>query len=290
MLKSLPWWLKILFKISASVLPVSYERLRQIVTGYSGAMTSIDYAEKTFLAHYAEFSKHGMKPGSFFELGPGGSLVSGVMAISHGFEKAILIDVGDFASKDVELYKSIFRKYLPSRLDTFLDKYKSTNNVAEALKSCGIHYETEGLNSLKKLDSDIVVFSFSNAVLEHVKADEFSETMMQLKRVHKLNSISSHRIDFKDHLGGSLNNLRFSKNIWESKYFPNSGFYTNRLRYSDVKNICVDVGYLVVSEKLEKWDQLPLKVKKMSREFWNYNEADLIISAADLILKKVILK
>jgi len=282
----IPWWAKILLKISISVLPISYERFREIVTGYRGAMTDTDYAEKIFLGQYKKFVDYGKQSGAFLELGPGGSLISGVIAISHGFEKAILIDVDDFASRDVELYKAIYHKYLPDKLSVFLDEYELTHDFIASLRSCGIYYETDGLNSLKKLDADFVAFSFSNAVLEHVKVDEVAETIDQLKRVHKPGSISSHRIDFKDHLGGSLNNLRFPKKIWESKYFLNSGFYTNRLRYKDVRDICIDNGFLVMSEQVEKWEKLPLKAEKMSREFMGYDEGDLLISVADLVLSK----
>jgi len=249
-------------------------------------MTNSDYAEKIFLGHYRQFLDQGEQPGVFLEKGPGGSLISGVLAISHGFEKAILIDVGDSASKDIELYKSIYHKYLPDKLGAFLDEYELTYDVIAALRSRGICYETDGLNSLKQVEPDFLAFSFSNAVLEHVKVDEFAETMTQLYRAHKPGSIGSHRIDFKDHLGGALNNLRFSKSIWESKYFPNSGFYTNRLRYKDIRDICVDIGFLVTAEKIDKWDQLPLNAKKMSHEFSVYDEGDLLISGADLILRK----
>ncbi|MCP4491725.1 MAG: hypothetical protein GY820_31130 [Gammaproteobacteria bacterium] len=286
MFRLVPWWIKVSLKIAISVLPISYERLREFVTGYSGKMADSDYAKKIYMGHYKQFLNQNEQSGAFLELGPGGSLISGVMAIANGFKKAVLIDVGDFASKDIELYKSIFQKYLPEKSNIFANEYKLTGDVIASLRSCGIHYETDGLNSLRKIGTGGVVFSFSNAVLEHVKVGEFAETIGQLYRVHKQGSVSSHRVDFKDHLGGSLNNLRFSRNMWESKYFPNSGFYTNRLRYKDVRDICIDTGFLVMEEKVDEWDQLPLRVNKMSHEFRDYHEKDLLISGADLIIKK----
>lgn len=285
-LRSVPWWTKIILKMVISVFPISYEKIRSIVTGYNGEMADANYAERIFLGHYENFSNLDNKPGAFLELGPGGSLISGVLAISHGFERAILIDVGDFASKDVELYKSICQKYLPNKLKVFLDDYELTHDVFSSLRACGIYYEYDGLSSLKKLDSNQVEFSFSNAVLEHIRLDEFSETIDQLGRVHKPGSVSSHRIDFKDHLGGGLNNLRFSRVVWESRYFLNSGFYTNRLRYKDVRDICLRSGFEVSYEQIEKWDNLPLQVEKFAREFQHYEEEELLVSGANLVLKK----
>ena len=40
--------------------------------------------------------------------------------------------------------------------------------------------------------------------------------------------ICVHRVDLNDHLGGRLNNLRFTDAIWESVLFRESGFYANR--------------------------------------------------------------
>lgn len=50
----------------------------------------------------------------------------------------------------------------------------------------------------------------------------------ELGRVLKPDGICVHRVDLNDHLGGCLNNLRFTDAIWESVLFRESGFYANR--------------------------------------------------------------
>jgi len=49
------------------------------------------------------------------------------------------------------------------------------------------------------------------------------DTMNEYCRVLSSDGIASHRIDLKDHLGGSLNNLCFSVRVWESDFSFNQG-------------------------------------------------------------------
>ena len=72
-------------------------------------------------------------------------------------------------------------------------------------------YLTNGLGDLKKIKSGSIDFIFSQAVLEHIRLNEFNETIKQLYRVLKIDGTSSHQIDLRDHLSENLNNLRFSK-------------------------------------------------------------------------------
>ena len=53
-------------------------------------------------------------------------------------------------------------------------------------------------------------------IKEQAELDIFEETVYQLRRILKKDGLTSHEIDLKDHLSYSLNNLRFSKNLWES--------------------------------------------------------------------------
>jgi len=43
--------------------------------------------------------------------------------------------------------------------------------------------------------------------------------MCECKRTLKNDGLASHRVDLKDHLRGSLNNLRLRREIWESNLF-----------------------------------------------------------------------
>ena len=102
----------------------------------------------------------------------------------------------------------------------------------------------------------------------------------------EMNAISVHSIDFKDHLAYSLNNLRFSEKIWESEFMSSSGFYTNRLRYCDLKEIFLMSGFEIIKEDLKTWKELPMKKNKLNLDFINYDESDLLVKEAMVVLKK----
>jgi hypothetical protein len=60
--------------------------------------------------------------------------------------------------------------------------------------------------------------------------------MTECRRVLSDTGVASHSVDLKDHLEGGLNNLRFSEKLWESDFFVNSGFYTNRIQFYEMLN------------------------------------------------------
>ena len=283
-----PWWVKLGTKLAVGVLPVSYESLRATFTGYRGAMQDPEYADRVFDRHFAQYECHGRdsERAGFFELGPGGGLMNGVVARARGFREATLIDVGSFAIQDVEYYSRCFEKHWPEQLSAFRAAHKETESVLAALGRNEIHYEVDGLAALRRVSSASVSFSFSQAVFEHVRRNEFDATMRELFRIHRPGSVSSHRVDFKDHLGGALNNLRFRERVWESRWFPNDGFYTNRLRYSDVRAACERAGFEVVGEELDTWDKLPLSKRSMAREFADYPDSALLVRGADMVLRR----
>lgn len=97
-----------------------------------------------------------------------------------------------------------------------------------------------------------------------------------------------HQIDYKDHLGGGLNNLRFPGWVWEAKYFANDGFYTNRLRHSEVVSFCVKSGFKVLQDESHSWDVLPLSKRLLATEFQTMDEGDLRVKDAFIILQKPI--
>ena len=119
-----------------------------------------------------------------------------------------------------------------------------------------------------------VDFVFSQAVLEHVALGEFDATIRALHRVQTPGSISSHRVDLQDHLAHSLHSLRFSRRTWESSLFSGSGFYTNRLRASQVVAAFTSAGYQVLAQEADRWPSLPLSADKLHRDFTTFSDAE----------------
>lgn len=275
-------------KAGLAPVPVPYERLRSTLTGYRGEMESQTYAQNIFANLMTDFHQFGdgMPGGTLVELGPGGSLFSGVQGRKNGFEQCILVDVGDFAAQNPALYRDMINELESGDRERFEDAVAASGNVIEAFRKIGIRYLTNGLASLREIPTRSVSFSFSNAVLEHIGVDEFGDTVVELHRIHRPGTISCHQIDYKDHLAGSLNNLRFSRNIWESRVFPNGGFYTNRLRHCDVTRAFLDAGYEMVMEKTESWHRVPLPRRNMAAEFQRYAENELLISGAYVVFRR----
>jgi hypothetical protein len=283
---SFPWWLKIVVKSGLSIVPLPYYKLRGLA-GKQGSMVQEDYAQsifEKFIKEYREFNKGGFK-GNLLELGPGGSLLNGLYARKAGFDKCYFVDVVDYASQEMSIYKKLIMELDEEDQNSFNIAFAESGDLNEAFRQIGIIYLTNGLESLRGIPSDSISYSFSNAVLEHVRIGEFAQTVAELKRTHRPDSISSHQVDYKDHLASSLNSLRFSQKLWESRYFPNSGFYTNRLRNRDVIDFFVDGGFSVEENRPEFWEKPPLEKTKLAREFQDYDENELLIQSGYIVFR-----
>jgi hypothetical protein len=122
-------------------------------------------------------------------------------------------------------------------------------------------------------------------VLEHVRKGDFLETMRECRRILKMGGICSHQIDLRDHLGGGLNNLRFSSNIWESELFASSGFYTNRIRYSQMLDFFVQANFQVEVSSVGHWSQPPTPRNRLAKEFSSLSDDDLSVYQFDVVLR-----
>ena len=94
----------------------------------------------------------------------------------------------------------------------------------------------------------------------------------------------SHQVDFKDHLGGKLNNLRFSPETWEGRLFSESGFYTNRLRLDEMTQAFEAAGFSVEVRACTRWPSLPTPRSAMDAAFQGMTEEDLLVSDAHLVM------
>jgi SAM-dependent methyltransferase len=130
-------------------------------------------------------------------------------------------------------------------------------SIETILAVCRATYGTSGLTSLRAIPDKSVDFVWSHTVLQHVRRAEFLETMRELRRVLRADGISSHWVDLQDCLGGALNNLRFRESVWESPFVAKCGFYTNRIRYSEMLALFKEAGFEPEVVHLTRWDRLP---------------------------------
>ncbi|AFZ14326.1 Methyltransferase type 11 [Crinalium epipsammum PCC 9333] len=279
--KYLPWWIKIAAKIVLARLPIEYGIWKKLHFFEHGSMDNPNYAYNVFNSH---FERTKFEPGFVsLELGPGDSLLSAIVSKSFGGSASYLVDAGEFAVKNIQPYMIMADFLNKQKLD--VPNIKLAQSLEEILKICNSNYGVSGLSFLKEIPAQSVDFIWSHAVLEHIKKEEFLDTFIELRRILKNNGVCSHKIDLKDHLGGDLNNLRFSEPVWESNFMAKSGFYTNRLRYSEMLEVFSKAGFDVEVVEVKRWDKLPTPREKFSRKFTELSEEELRISEFSVILR-----
>jgi len=281
-MQNIPWWAKILAKIVLSRFPFRYEIWQGLRIFRCGQMDDSDYAISVFNNHAGKAgvikSLYGK---TILELGPGDSVATAIIAASYG-ARAILVDVGKFARRDVLMYKKLVKKITDLGLSP--PNLSECRNLDMILDICGARYMTNGLASLAQIKDGSIDFIFSNAVLEHVRKSELLETMKECRRILSQNGICSHYIDLRDHLDNALNNLRFSEWLWESKLFVKSGFYTNRIRYRDMLKIFSNAGFSYEVIELTRWPGMPTPRHKLASAFRNLPVEELCVSEFSVLL------
>ena len=279
----MPWWAKIFFKILLSRLPISYFIWHKVGLFRHGMMDDPFYAVEIFNFHCEQAGlTEDLRGKVILELGPGDGLSTAIIAASYG-ANAILVDSVNCISEDVNLYKSFTIKLIEMGLQP--PDISNAKNIDDIFKICGSGYFSSGLTSMMKIPSNSVDLVFSHAVLEHVREHEFLQTMVECKRVLKHGGLVSHRVDLKDHLGGGLNNLRFSKKVWESNFFVSSGFYTNRIRYSKMIALMRKAGFEIINSEVDLWNDIPISRGKLAAEFASESKEDLLVKGFNIVLK-----
>lgn len=278
---NLIWRAKIACKLVLAHLPIPYSFWKRLGLFEHGAMEDPEYVFRIFNRHFQNTNLHGQSGWIGLELGPGDSVASGIIARAHGAKKTYLVDAGAYISEDLSLYIKLI-DYIKAQGLSVPD-IEEHMNFGDMLNAYGIEYLTEGNKSLEILPDHTIDFCWSQAVLEHVRVDEFDEMAEHLKRLTAPNGVNSHRVDLKDHLVASLNNMRFSHRVWESRFFAESGFYTNRLRMSAILEKFKAVEFKVEVQEANRWEKLPLPKSKLHNEFSHYTEEDLKISGFQFV-------
>ena len=280
----LPWWLKVLAKLALARLPVRYRTWRAVGLFSHGSMLDAKYALEIFEAHFERVRASLPAKFSVLELGPGDSLATAIVAAVHGSTRTLLVDTARFASLDRAHYTPLLEALDREGYD--ISALRECRSLAQLLRAASAVYFTGGLESLRSLPNASIDFVFSQAVIEHIRRSEVAATFRELYRLQPPGGLASHRVDFQDHLAHGLNSLRFSEGLWESKFFASSGFYTNRLRASEVEKLLVAAGYEVVNRKNAIWSDLPISRRKLNKTFQHFSEDDLMVSGMDIVVRK----
>lgn len=281
----LPWWGIMAAKIVLARLPVGYSTWRRLGLFRHGAMLSPDYAHSVFLRHFsrADFAR---QSGGYvaLELGPGDSCASAIVAFAHGARTTWLVDTGPYAEQSVAAYERIAAELSRAGLEP--PSLAGARALDDVLARCGGRYLVHGLESLRTIPDESVDFIWSQAVLEHVPRHVFTDTLRETWRILRPDGVCSHRIDLRDHLGGRLNNLRFSTRLWETSLMASSGFYTNRIGLAEMCGLFRQAGFEVQIVASDHWDELPTPRDAMAGEFRAREDGDLTIQGFDVLLRK----
>lgn len=276
----IPWWVKLATKLLLARIPLPHIWWHRLGLFRHGSMTDPSYAWTVFSAHLENYQSatEGKIPACALELGPGDSPFSGLFGRFLGTQKTYLVDRGSFLQWDPQTQQRFIAFAHEKKWETGWAGYP-------ALETMGIVSLTDGLTSMRSLPDHCVDFLWSQAVLEHLPREEFAAFLFEMRRVLRPGGYMSHRVDLKDHLGGSLNHLRFSEKVWESRLFRSSGFYTNRLRHGEILEAFQGAGFTIVHERVQHWQQVPLSSGKMAPMFRHSNVDDLRVSGFTVVLR-----
>jgi SAM-dependent methyltransferase len=281
MKRFIPWWFKLAVKLILSRIPFDYSGWHRFNIFVHGAMDNPDYAFGVFQRHLIQ-SRVDIKGKVVMELGPGDSLFSAITAKVLGAKKTYLVDTGSYASDDMSRYQG-YCSLLSQKNFGVSGLLEGVKDLEGLMLRVNGFYMIEGLKSLKSLPDNSIDYIFSHAVLEHVSRGEVESFVFETARVLRPDGVCSHTVDLTDHLGGNLNNLRFSGNTWESENFKHAGFYTNRIRYCEFVEIFERAGYEVKTLRVDRWDSLPTPVFSMASQFRNFPLNELRIKGFDVI-------
>ena len=218
----IPWWAKMGLKVVLSRLPVAYatwSRLGAFRHSFLTDANKVVHAARAHVERYREV--RGQTPRCVLELGPGELTARAVTYAALGATRIILVDVGDFGANDVAAYQRAAQ--LTEELGLAPPSLQDAKDRAEIFQRCGTEYLCGGLADLEKIGSGEVDLIVSDAVLEHVRKRDVLPLLAQLRRVAAPDAVTLHGIDFHDHLGGGLQNLRFSDATWEAEWMAAVG-------------------------------------------------------------------
>lgn len=278
------WALKIAAKIALSRLPVPYAMWRGVGLFRHGRMDRVDYALKVFRLHTSRAYPEGLPAGAtLLELGPGDSVASAIVAAAYGAGRVWLVDAGDFANKEIALYRTLALDLAARGLNP--PDLSTARSFEEVLKACNACYLTTGLQAFATIPDGSVDFAWSHSVLEHVRKAELAATLAELRRVIRPGGYASHNVDYQDHLAGALNNLRFAGRLWESDLFANAGFYTNRVPALVMHAMFRQAGFETVKEDFGRWPALPTPRRAMAAEFAVFQDQELMQCTSHALLR-----
>lgn len=284
--QALPWWARMTAKIVlARLLPLPYSAWRRLSLFRHGEMDEPAYALRVVSGHLERAGFVGRAGFVALEIGPGDTLASMVVARALGASACYLVDVAPFARVDIEPYRALCAFLQARGFPTA--GVEGVRTTQEMMAGCNARYLTAGVKSLREIPEGTVDVAWSHAVLEHVRRSDLPALLSELHRVLRPGGVSSHAVDLSDHMGGALNQLRFSEAFWEGGVPARSGFYTNRVRFSEMLALFERSGFVVDVTHVARWAALPTPRRALGAPYRSMADEELCVSGFDVRLRRL---
>ncbi len=273
----MPWKIRLRLHLFLAKHPQFYiKAIRQNDTDFESVWN-------IFAKHLDYLGAPNLEGKTLCEIGPGQSVNHAVQAYMAGAGKTWFLDIEELAERETIVDLSQFRNK-PSKKELPIPEVGETWKLY--LEKLDATYLTAGLDSYREVPDGSIDYLFSNAVLEHVRRDIFEETIRQMYRMCRKGALCSHVIDYRDHLGGGINQYRFSEEEWESAIYKAMPNYVNRITYYEMVDIFKRVGFQVVEAETKKWDRIPLEQKEMAEQFLQFDYECFRVKTGRLLVCK----
>lgn len=232
------------------------------------------------------FNINDFKGKTVCEMGPGQYLSHAFLEYQLGADQEILLEIADFAGINCPADQSKLKldhNYDAVRSLPVLDTKETWGRYLQKINAL---YSINGLEGYREVADDSVDFIFSFAVLEHIRKRTFQDTMKETYRFMKSGGMAYHTVDYKDHLGGKKNQLRFRESVWEDDVHYRMDNYTNRISCTEMCQSLEDIGFEIVSVKKQKFRKPPIRRSKIASCFAEISNEDLLTESAVIVLRK----
>ncbi len=221
------------------------------------------------------------------ELGPGQHLTHAFLEYQMGADEEWLLEIDDFAKVESEAVLDSVKLDDRFKIERQLPELSQGESWKTYLKKINAIYSINGFDGYKTVPDNSIDFCFSYAVLEHIRKNIFISTMSEVYRFMSVGGKCYHTVDYKDHLGGKKNHLRYSDYVWEDSIHYNMDNYTNRIQCSEMCELLKSIGFSIVDVKRVLFEKEPINRKKLAKEFESISDDDLMTSSATIVLEKV---
>ncbi|MEZ0227133.1 MAG: methyltransferase domain-containing protein [Planctomycetota bacterium] len=266
---------------------------------------TVTYAERIFDWMRAEVTKHrgSVRGLRILELGPGHTLVPGILFYVNGARSYTGVDLFPIAGKASDLYRRA-RDHLERRAPLLPLADPSVKEArAEALRRFDEVAKLDGpevvLDETKvccRYPVDAAKLPFPDAsfdvVLSNASFEHFSDPVAAVRectRVMAPGGLALHQIDLRDHrdFSNPLEFLRYEEADWKDLYKDKPFCFTNRFRKSDFERAFAESGLVVSGVEVNMKTTLdPTLRARLHPRFRDRSQEDLEAVSAFFVLRK----